>query len=85
MLNVQRMLKNMDSAMFYKTLKIADLTDSEYTLLREFILRHNSRDTVCDILHVSISTFNNLKNKALVKIRWALSGAIDEKINHICY
>lgn len=82
MLNIQRMLKNMDNEMFYKTLKLADLTDVEYTLLQEFILRHNSRNTVCDLLHISTAYFNNLKNKALVKVRWSLTSAMDEKIKH---
>ena len=47
MLNVQRMLKNMDDTLFYKTLKIAELTSEEYVILREFVLRGKPREDVC--------------------------------------
>ena len=82
MLNVQRMLKNMDDTLFYKTLKIAELTSEEYVIIREFVLRGKLRENVCKSLHISLSTFNILKNKALIKIRYAIASAVDEKINH---
>ena len=82
MLNVQRMLKNMDDTLFYKTLKIAELTSEEYVIIREFVLRSKPREDVCKSLHISLSTFNTLKNNALIKIRYAIANAIDGKINH---
>ena len=83
MLNVQRMLKNMDDTLFYKTLKIAELTNEEYVIIREFVLRGKPREEVIKSLHISLSTFNIIKNKALIKIRCAISNAVDEKINHL--
>ena len=80
MQEIKRILKMMNSEIFYKILKISGLTEREEILLREFILREHTRDNVCSMLSVSRSTFRDIKNQALLKIKIALTNLLDEKI-----
>lgn len=83
MLEVQRILKMMTSDMLYKLFRISDLTDLEYKILQEFIIREKPRDAICDDLGVSRSTFTNAKNIALTKIKINLNNLLDEKIKQM--
>ena len=83
MLEVQRILKMMTSDMLYKLFRISDLTDLEYKILQEFIIREKPRDAICDDLGVSRSTFTNAKNIALTKIKINLTNLLDEKIKQM--
>lgn len=83
MLEIKRVLKLMNSEIFYKILTISKLDDVEKKLLQEFILRDNPRDIVCEKLNVSRSTFNNIKQKACLKVQLSLVALLDEKIAHI--
>lgn len=69
--------------MLYKLFKISDLTDLEYKILQEFIIREKPRDAICDDLGVSRSTFTNAKNIALTKIKINLTNLLDEKIKQM--
>lgn len=83
MLEVQRILKMMNSEMLYKIFKISDLTELEYKILQEFILREKPRDAICDELGISRSTFTNSKNIALTKVKIHLTNLLDEKIKQM--
>lgn len=83
MLEVQRILKMMNSEMLYKLLRISDLTEQEYKILQEFIIRETKRDDICDDLNISRSTFTNSKNIALTKVKIALTNLLDEKIKQM--
>lgn len=83
MQEVKRLLKTMNSEIFYKILTISGLEEQEYKLIQEFILRDESRDEVCKMLNVSRSTFRDIKNKALLKIKLSLTNLLDEKIKQI--
>jgi DNA-binding CsgD family transcriptional regulator len=83
MLEVQRILKMMNSEMLYKIFKISDLTELEYKILQEFILRETPRDAICDDLGISRSTFTNSKNIALTKVKIHLTNLLDEKIKQM--
>lgn len=85
MQEIKRILKMMNSEIFYKIIKISGLDDREKTLLTEFILREQKRDYVCELLHVSRSTFREIKNQAMLKVKIALTNLLDEKINHLSY
>lgn len=73
----------MNSEMLYKLLRISDLTEQEYKILQEFIIRETKRDDICDDLNISRSTFTNSKNIALTKIKIALTNLLDEKIKQM--
>ena len=79
--NVLKMLKN--SEIFYKIMAISGLTEREKVLLREFILREQRRDYVCEMLNISRSTFRDIKNQALLKVKISLINLLDEKINQL--
>lgn len=83
MQEVKRLLKLMNSEMFYKILTISGLEEQEYKLIQEFVLRNKPRDVVCEMLNVSRSTFRDIKNRALLKIKISLSNLLDEKIKQI--
>ena len=83
MQEIKRLLKMMNSEIFYKILRISGLDERETTLLKEFILREKPRDYVCDLLHISRSTFREIKNQALLKVKIALTNLLDEKINFL--
>ena len=69
MLEIQRLLKHLTTEKFYKVLKMSKLSDTEYRLLQEFLLRHNSRNSVCELLHISPATFTHIKKIALTKVQ----------------
>lgn len=83
MLEVQRILKMMNSEILYKIFRISDLTDQEYKILQKFVLREEARDMVCEDLSISRSTFTNTKNIALTKVKIALTNLLDEKIKQM--
>jgi FixJ family two-component response regulator len=83
MLDVQRILKMMNSEMLYKLFRISDLTEQEYKILQEFIIRENARDKICEDLNISRSTFTNSKNIALTKVKISLTNLLDEKIKQM--
>lgn len=83
MQEIKRLLKMMNSEIFYKILRISGLDERETTLLKEFILREKPRDYVCDLLHISRSTFREIKNQAMLKVKIALTNLLDEKINFL--
>ncbi len=83
MQEIKRLLKMMNSEIFYKILRISGLDERETTLLKEFILREKPRDYVCDLLHISRSTFREIKNQAMLKVKIALTNLLNEKINHL--
>lgn len=83
MQEIKRLLKMMNSEIFYKILRISGLDEREMTLLKEFILREKPRDYVCDLLHISRSTFREIKNQAMLKVKIALTNLLNEKINHL--
>lgn len=83
MLEVQRILKMMNSEILYKIFRISDLTDQEYKILQKFVLREEPRDVVCDDLNISRSTFTNSKNIALTKVKISLTNLLDEKIKQM--
>lgn len=82
-LEIQRFLKSMNSEIFYKIVRISDLTEQEHKILQKFILRDEDREDVCKDLNISISTFNNSKNLALTKVRISLTNLLDEKIRQM--
>lgn len=83
MQEIKKLLKMMNSEIFYKILRISGLDERETTLLKEFILRKKPRDYVCDLLHISRSTFREIKNQAMLKVKIALTNLLNEKINHL--
>ena len=83
MLDVQRILKMMNSEMLYKLFRISDLTEQEYKILQEFIIRESARDKICEDLNISRSTFTNSKNIALTKVKISLTNLLDEKIKQM--
>ena len=73
----------MNSEMLYKLFRISDLTEQEYKILQEFIIRENARDKICEDLNISRSTFTNSKNIALTKVKISLTNLLDEKIKQM--
>ena len=73
----------MNSEMLHKIIKIAELDDKERQLIREFFILKNSRDYICEKMSISRSTFTNIKNQALLKIKLTLTILFDEKIKQM--
>ena len=73
----------MNSEMLYKLFRISDLTEQEYKILQEFIIRENARDKICEDLNISRSTFTSSKNIALTKVKISLTNLLDEKIKQM--
>jgi hypothetical protein len=80
MQEIKRLLKMVNSEIFYKVLKISDLTDEEYKLMQNFVLRENPRDKVCEMLACSRSKFRDIRNSAELKIKISLTNLLNEKI-----
>jgi len=80
MQEIKRLLKMVNSEIFYKVLRIAKLDKDEYSLMQNFILREVPRDEVCNMLSCSRSKFRDIKNSAQLKIKIALTNLLDEKI-----
>lgn len=83
MQEIKRILKMVNSEIFYKIIKISQLDETEFKLVQEFILRENTRDEVCNILGISRSQFNIVKNNAFTKIRLVMTNLLDEKIKQM--
>ena len=73
----------MNSEMLHKIIKIAELNENEKQLIREFFILKNSRDNICEKMSISRSTFTNIKNQALLKIKLTLTVLLDEKIKQM--
>ena len=83
MLEIKRILRMMNSEMLHKIIKIAELDEKERQLIREFFILKNSRDNICEKMSISRSTFTNIKNQALLKIKLTLTILFDEKIKQM--
>jgi DNA-directed RNA polymerase specialized sigma subunit len=83
MQEIKKILMMMNSELFYKILKISNLTDTEYKLLQEFILRETPRDEVCSMLNISRSTFQTIKEQAFLKIKISMTALLDERIKQM--
>ena len=83
MLEIKRILRMMNSEMLHKIIKIAELDDKERQLIREFFILKNSRDNICEKMSISRSTFTNIKNQALLKIKLTLTVLLDQKIKQM--
>lgn len=83
MQEIKRILKMLNSEIFYKILRISELNEREYKLVQEFILRETPRDQVCEMLNISRSTFRDIKNSAFLKIKISLTNLLDQKINQM--
>jgi DNA-directed RNA polymerase specialized sigma subunit len=83
MIEIKRLLKMMNSEMLHKIIKIAELDDKERQLIREFFILKNSRDNICEKMSISRSTFTNIKNQALLKIKLTLTILLDQKIKQM--
>lgn len=83
MQEIKRILKMVNSEIFYKIMKISQLDETEFKLVQEFILRDNKRDDVCDMLGISRSQFNIVKNNAFTKIRLVMTNLLDDKIRQM--
>ncbi len=77
---IQKLLRAFNSEIFYKILKISELTDEETIIIRNFLLRKIRRDDICKQLHISRSTFQNIKQRALAKIERSLNFSLDKMI-----
>jgi DNA-directed RNA polymerase specialized sigma subunit len=73
----------MNSEMLHKIIKIAELDEKEKQLIREFFILKNSRDNICEKMSISRSTFTNIKNQALLKIKLTLTVLLDQKIKQM--
>ena len=73
----------MNSEMLHKIIKIAELDEKEKQLVREFFILKNSRDNICEKMSISRSTFTNIKNQALLKIKLTLTVLLDQKIKQM--
>lgn len=73
----------MNSEMLHKIIKIAELDEKERQLIREFFILKNSRDNICEKMSISRSTFTNIKNQALLKIKLTLTVLLDQKIKQM--
>jgi DNA-directed RNA polymerase specialized sigma subunit len=83
MLEIKRILRMMNSEMLHKIIKIAELDEKERQLIREFFILKNTRDNICEKMSISRSTFTNIKNQALLKIKLTLTILLDEKIKQM--
>ena len=83
MLEIKRILRTFNSEMLHKIIKIAELDDKERQLIREFFILKNSRDNICEKMSISRSTFTNIKNQALLKIKLTLTVLLDQKIKQM--
>lgn len=83
MLEIKRILRTFNSEMLHKIIKIAELDDKEKQLIREFFILKNSRDNICEKMSISRSTFTNIKNQALLKIKLTLTVLLDQKIKQM--
>lgn len=83
MLEVKRLLKQMNSEIIYKIIKIAGLNPNEAVIIRDFFIRKRQREDICRDLSISLSTFANVKNQALLKIKIHLTSLLDEKIKQM--
>lgn len=83
MLEIKRILRMMNSEMLHKIIKIAELDDKEKQLIREFFILKNTRDNICEKMSISRSTFTNIKNQALLKIKLTLTVLLDQKIKQM--
>ena len=83
MLEIKRILRTFNSEMLHKIIKISELNENESTLIKEFFIRKNSRDNVCEKMSISRSTFTNIKNQALLKIKLTLTVLLNEKIKQM--
>jgi DNA-directed RNA polymerase specialized sigma subunit len=83
MLEIKRLLRMMNSEMLHKIIKIAELNENEKQLIREFFILKNSRDNICEKMSISRSTFTNIKNQALLKIKLTLTVLLDQKIKQM--
>lgn len=83
MLEVKRFLKKMNSEIVYKVIKISDLSPNEAVIIRDFLIRKRNREDICKDLNISLSTFANIKNHALLKIKIHLTVLLDEKIKQM--
>lgn len=70
----------MNSEMLHKIIKIAELNENEKQLIREFFILKNTRDNICEKMSISRTTFSNIKNQALLKIKLTLTVLLDEKL-----
>ena len=73
----------MNSEMLHKIIKIAELDEKERQLIREFFILKNTRDNICEKMSISRSTFTNIKNQALLKIKLTLTVLLDQKIKQM--
>ena len=80
MLEIKRLLRMMNSEMLHKIIKIAELNENEKQLIREFFILKNTRDNICEKMSISRTTFSNIKNQALLKIKLTLTVLLDEKL-----
>ena len=83
MIEIKRLLRMMNSEMLHKIIKIAELDEKEKQLIREFFILKNSRDNICEKMSISRSTFTNIKNQALLKIKLTLTVLLDQKIKQM--
>lgn len=83
MLEIKRILRTFNSEMLHKIIKIAELDEKERQLIREFFILKNSRDNICEKMSISRSTFTNIKNQALLKIKLTLTVLLDQKIKQM--
>lgn len=80
MLEIKRLLRTFNSEMLHKIIKIAELNENEKQLIREFFILKNTRDNICEKMSISRTTFSNIKNQALLKIKLTLTVLLDEKL-----
>ena len=80
MIEIKRLLRMMNSEMLHKIIKIAGLNENEKQLVREFFILKNTRDNICEKMSISRTTFSNIKNQALLKIKLTLTVLLDEKL-----
>lgn len=83
MLEIKRILRTFNTEMLHKIIKIAELDEKEKQLIREFFILKNSRDNICEKMSISRSTFTNIKNQALLKIKLTLTVLLDQKIKQM--
>jgi DNA-directed RNA polymerase specialized sigma subunit len=83
MLEVKRLLKQMNSEIIYKVIRIAGLNPNEAVIIRDFFIRKRHREDICRDLNISLSNFAIIKNQALLKIKIHLTLLLDEKIKQM--
>ena len=68
MQSTRQYLRNLSKDTIIKLLKLSNLTENEYWLLKYAFAEKRMRENICEKLHISKTKYHTMMNEALIKV-----------------